>query len=171
MSDNCIKQVRPNSTFNNFILDQATSTQRLAHDTFKKLANRLANHPPLLEYQYPFDNAQLFVLAGPPGTGKTHLIEALINEVTTENPELIDRIFLYRGVRLLIYLTHDFIYKRYPIVIVDDLLFGYNSLNDVDHSAISELMEAIQIIYECRNLVIFTSNFPVLSGGLYNLIE
>ncbi|MDR3423792.1 MAG: hypothetical protein P4M13_01760 [Alphaproteobacteria bacterium] len=87
MDDNIINEVRPNSRFSNY--DPQTSEQRAALEIVRAMAGSIIeNAENLAAGRASFTDGALWVLSGGPGVGKTHLIEAFINEIREKTPAL-----------------------------------------------------------------------------------
>lgn len=163
--DNKIAQVRPGSTFENFeVYDPA---QQRVVDLLKGVADQLLGRASqVLNSEFPFDNGKVLFLWSKPGFGKTHLVEAFINRVKEGNPKLLRRMVLSRG---RFYFDYQLCNSPYgvPVVVIDDMFHDKQSVQDLHPRVeLASFMKFVTDIYERRALVIVTSNFPMLKGGI-----
>lgn len=161
---NLVSQVRPSSRFDSY--EPGTESQQEALERFTRLAAAITNSAEkILSSAYPFEHGRFIFVSGNPGVGKTHLLEALINEVTGNVPELARRIYLFRGRFTVRNISGISDFDKCPIVVVDDLYAEYQTIDDLHpRTDIKVLMEMITMVYEKRQLVIFSSNFPLMEG-------
>lgn len=141
--------INPNFTFDNFI---AGSSNRAAVNSA-----RLAAAEPGVEYNNP-----LF-LYGPPGVGKTHLLYAIINEVTHRSPE--KRIVYVRSdqftselIKAIRDRTTDKFkakYRHSDILLMDDIQFiaGKESTQE-------EFVHTFNELYEHQKQIVMTADRP-----------
>jgi DNA replication protein DnaC len=164
---NCVGAARPGSTFERY--EPKTASQREAHVQFQRLVDGLiANEAAILASEHPFPAARLIFLWGAPGTGKTHLVEALIHRVRQRAPKLLlaNKLYLARKDFTLEHVASVSTYEGAPVVIVDDIWRehgGIDRLTSVDVRCFSDF---ILSIYERRTLVLVSSNFPIMAGIL-----
>ncbi len=112
----------------------------------------------------------MFFLHGKAGRGKTHLIEALINELKRRQPGIIGKIYLSRSNFTHANMSFPEKYNDCPIIIIDDIFVESNNINDLHpRTDIQSLMIFIKMIYEEKRLVIITSNFPILGEMLQKI--
>ena len=151
MNDNKIRQVRPSATFENFKADTAERKQLLAY--FKKIAEELVKHSDaFIREEYPLDHARMIILHGKPGRGKTHLIEALINYIRLNAPQLLSRIFLSRSDFTSDNLTFANKYGGLPIIVIDDIYSDEQSIDDLHPSTdIDSFMKFVMHIYDSKS--------------------
>ncbi len=163
---NCIDQVRPTARFTE--LDRYSEELSIIADRVERLAHVLISlEEKITSAQYPFDHAQMLILWGLPGRGKTYLIEALINEIKDKAPNMLRMIYLARSDFTLDNIALPFDYDRKPIVIIDDLFAKYQAVHDLHpRTDIVCFMRFVQMIYEERRMVIATCNFPFKEGIL-----
>ncbi|MDP3507973.1 MAG: DnaA/Hda family protein [Candidatus Melainabacteria bacterium] len=167
--DNCIKQIRPESTFANFKVYQPE--QQAVLDTMVTLAQQIVDNSKLIVGQeYPFPFGQIIFLWSQPGHGKTHLLEAFASHILTHAPELERSLYLARDNFTLRHIAYTDLYEKRPIVMIDDLFSEYQSVDKL-HAAtdLRCLMDYLTAVYDRRTLVIATSNFPMLSN--HGIIE
>ena len=166
MAENKIWQARSTPTFENF--EALSDDRNKLLDLLIKIANNiLAKKDLVLKEEFPFEHARMLILWGKPGRGKTHLIEALINFIKMNAPDLLKKIYLSRS-----NFTHDNMtfatrYDDLPIIIIDDI-YSEALTSDSLHPAtdLKAFMNFVMDIYEKRRLVIITSNFPFKEGIL-----
>lgn len=155
---NSLSQVRPSSTFESF--KPFNDQQRNVLDTIKAIADQLIKKSEkIIGEEFPFDNAQMLILSGKAGRGKTHLIEALVNHIKEKSPDLLGKIFLARDdFTRMNSVSCD--YNHLPIIIIDDMFSGCKSVDELHpRTDIDSLMKFVKRIYEERRLVIVTCNF------------
>jgi DNA replication protein DnaC len=172
---NALDEVRPESTFANYV--PKTPSQTEAAQIFQKVAGLIieqANN--IRTSEYPFPHARLLSFFGGPGRGKSHLMEALVNDILQQAPDLKEKIFLLR---------EDFTnamrgqpgaalnaFDGKPIILIDDLFSECQSVEDLHpKSEVMHLMRFIAEAYERRPLIITTSNFPFVKGIIEKIQE
>ncbi len=162
--DNCIKQIRPESTFANFKVYQPE--QQVVLDTMKTLAQQIVDNAPLIVGQeYPFPYGQVIFLWSQPGHGKSHLLEAFASHILAEAPQLERSLYLARDNFTLRHIGFTDLYEKRPIVMIDDLFSDFQSVDKLHPATdLKCLMNYLSAVYERRTLVIATSNFPMLSN-------
>ncbi len=164
---NCVGAARPGSTFERY--EPETAAQREAHIQFQRLADGLiANEAAILASEHPFPAAKLIFLWGAPGTGKTHLVEAIINRVRHRAPKLLlaNKLYLARKDFTLEHVAMVSTYERAPVVIVDDMWNTHASVDRLHSVDVQCFSDFVFSIYERRTLVLVTSNFPIMAGIL-----
>jgi DNA replication protein DnaC len=168
---NRIAEVRPGATFSTYYPDPAYPSQAAMRDNLLTLSQAiLAKAEAILTEDYPFKQGRMIFISGPPGVGKTHLIEALINAVVAGNAQLSSKILLLRGNFTRMHSGSFADFMGCPIVIIDDLYAERQSLDMLDASDLSVLMRLVMDVYESRRLVLLTSNF-VLKKGVEKFIQ
>lgn len=165
---NQIHAVRPGSTFE--LYKPASPAQTEAHIQLQRLADGIvAKQDTVLAEEHPWPKAKLIFLWGPPGAGKTHLVEAVVNRVREKAPRLVKqrRIYLSRYSFTLEHIASVSTYDGAPIVIIDDIWAEYTSLNRLnDATDVRCFMGFVASIYDRRTFVLVTSNFPIKDGIL-----
>lgn len=167
MDSNRITDVRPDSTFDKFV--PQTDSQRDAMTAMQTIADQLVAASDYITesgISSPFNAASMFVLAGGPGRGKTHLLESVINEVGQKAPGVLSKMYLCRN-KLYSAMAGGLVYEGMfddcPIVLLDDLFSNVSSPSKLHPSTeIAPLMNFIAWCYEKRVLTIATSNFSFL---------
>ncbi|MBY0359681.1 MAG: hypothetical protein K2W82_16890 [Candidatus Obscuribacterales bacterium] len=103
---------------------------------------------------------------GGPGRGKSHLAEALINDVRIRAPDVYARMVLSRGEFYYDFQTDSNPYGEAPIVVIDDMFHNKSSVDEL-HSAteIQSFMNFVSDLYDNHRLCIVTSNFSLLQAG------
>jgi DNA replication protein DnaC len=169
---NRIGEVRPSSTFASFKTygEHAQRQQQIANDLMA-LADQVVSAAPLFATERcPFPHAQMFFLYSGPGRGKSHLVEAIINWIKEKAPQMLPRVALSRS-RFMVDISVPDPYGDCPLVIIDDLFADKSSLDEIGDYEISKIITFIMGIYERRQLVIITSNFPMMEGLLPKIRE
>jgi DNA replication protein DnaC len=172
--NNDIRNIRPDATFDNF--EPATETQSKIRDTCEGLAQSLIDAAPgYANGNNPLKNGAFFVLSSAPGRGKTHLLEAMVNKIGEEAPDLLDSTFLLRDDFTLHTISggaSPLTFNHKSIILIDDLFSKYHSLDDL-HAAtdLKNFMDLIASAYENRWFVMVTSNFPIVEGLLPRIAE
>ena len=163
---NAVKQVRPNSTFENFE-KLNKELESLAEKLQKLVDSIIAKGEQVLVSRYPFADAKLIILWGKPGRGKTHLVEAFINAIAKRDPRLLSRIYLSRYNFTYENIAGVHSYDDLPIIVIDDIFANHQSIDELHPATdIASFMAFVQMIYEDRRLVIMTGNFPFRNGIL-----
>ena len=91
MPENHVKNIRPNATFAAY--QPQTAEQQKALEYTRGLAEYLVSiSAEFNANSSPFADAMMIVLAGAPGTGKSHLLEAIANHVAKEAPPVLDHV-------------------------------------------------------------------------------
>jgi hypothetical protein len=156
---NGIAQLREGLTFGNFV---ARSTGQVAARTaLMALVDELAGVEP---HRLPLPQARLYHLYGRPGRGKTHLMEAFLNEIQQRAPQLFRLCFLDRK-----NFTHsnmvvaDMRHHRAPIICVDEMFKEQQIDGELEpNTDVVALINWILAAYELRPILVVTSNFPML---------
>jgi DNA replication protein DnaC len=168
MSENALKSVRPKSSFDSY--KPQTEEQKEALAWMSGMADWLISlQDSFAGGSNPLEDGTLFFLSGQPGTGKTHLLEAVINDIRERAPELLDSIYLFRDKFTSKFCSgvYEFSFDRKPIIFLDDLFSEHQSIGDLhDATDIPAISSLISQAYERRWLVVATSNFPLMSGIL-----
>lgn len=179
MSGNVIHQVKRVNLFENF--EPRNTSQRKALDVVQQLASSVidkADHFHVSPTPFaampsstsPLANGCLWVISGGPGRGKTHLIEAFINEIADKAPKARDSIYLLRSSLTLHGLglkLREESFDRKPIIIIDDAYSDKQSIDDLHPKTdLPVLMDLIACLYDTRALCLMTTNFSFLKGIL-----
>ena len=161
MPQNKIDQVRPTATFENYIPKTPEQERALEH---MKLATHImiCNQDRIANDEYPFANSSVQTLIGSVGSGKTHLIEAMINQLRQDAPGVANKIFLARGQYALQMPSMDR-FQHKPIIIIDDAYSHRQSSQAISASEIEDLSRFLFDTYENCCLVLMTSNFSFLN--------
>lgn len=160
-SHNSIKDVRPGSTFELFV--PKTDSQRQAFEAAKKIAESIVrNADSYASGMSPLASAKLLMLDGPPGVGKSHLIEAIINYVATHAPQACGAIYLSRYNFTHEHLSDGYDYEHKPIVFLDDLYVEHVDPRRMHIATDLRAMSSwIKTLYEKRVLCVMSSNFSM----------
>jgi chromosomal replication initiation ATPase DnaA len=169
-TENHIDQVRPGSTFDSYrpSTPQQAKARNLLLEVAKQLRANVKKFAELPPAKYgerthsPFPKAGLISLWGGTGTGKTHLMEALVNYQKQAAPAVYSEICLSRKDFTIDNMVRPNAYEGKPVVLVDDLYSKEQGLQDLSSHDIKVFMEWVGAIYESRRLVILTSNFSIL---------
>ncbi len=109
----------------------------------------------------------LVFLTGDAGAGKTHLLEAMTNELRQKAPELLGHTFLNVRDNFVSYLDNlrkdirVYPFAGKPVAVIDDIFHNYHTENDLYyHKALPTLMmDFINHVYEDGVIVIATSGY------------
>lgn len=105
------------------------------------------------------------VLHGAPGTGKTHLLESIVNHVAEYSPQALKGVYLSRYNFTHEHLSEGYAYGDSPIVLLDDLFVQYQKLSELHPvTDLRALSYWIKTLYERRVLCVISSNFPFKDG-------
>lgn len=169
MEKNVIKEVREESTFANFKAKNAT--QRRVLGRLQTLAEGIIERAEdILTKEYPFSYGQMIFIWGPPGRGKSHLVEAIVNHIRQNKPELLGKIYFSKSNFTHANMCFAEDYDNLPVVVIDDIFSKVNSASNLHpRTDGGALMNFSQEVYERRKLAIITSNFP-LQGEIMKLI-
>jgi chromosomal replication initiation ATPase DnaA len=169
--ENKIEEVRPGSTFENFT--PSTDSQSQVQELLQGLAQQVIEAKDTIATQtQPFGDACLIFLHGKPGRGKTHLVEALVNEIKAAAPKVFARMVLSRGRLYFDFQVNDNPYGDAPIVIIDDMFHDKQSVKDLHPATeLTAFMKFITDLYNHKRLVIVTSNFGLVKGGILDRIK
>lgn len=164
--DNKLKEVRPSNNFSSF--EAQSESQRTVSGLLQGLTNQVIDcREAIANTAQPFSEPCLFFLWGEPGRGKTHLVEAFVNKIRSEAPDVYRRMIMSRGSFYFDYQTSDNPYGDAPIVVIDDMFHDKMSVGDLQPSTeIAAFMRFITDLYDRQRLVIVTSNFPLIEGGI-----
>lgn len=119
----------------------------------------------------PFADGALLFLYGEPGRGKTHLVEAFINALRLRASRVYERMVLSRGNFYYDYQTDCNPYYYAPVVVIDDMFHKKMSVADLWDTEIDAFMKFIGDLYDKRRLVIVTSNFSLIEGGIMERVK
>lgn len=163
-------ELRPTNTFANF--EVQTEGQQLAFDVLRTLADQVvAASQHIATIRQPFDEPSLLFLWGQPGRGKTHLVEAFVNRIRLEAPDVYQRLIMTRGRFYFDFQMNDNPYGDAPIVIIDDMFHDKLGVSDLHPATeINSFMRFITDLYDRRRLVLVTSNFPLIEGGILEMV-
>jgi len=151
---NSVRDIRPASRFETY--RAVTESQQQALDLCRAFAEEVAGAD--ARERMPFPSASLLSITGPPGVGKSHLLEAIVAHVAEVNPGMAGRILLHRrqpGGSTIPGSSYGF-----PVVLIDD---AFSSLDDAGmivygldgEDLIRQLLDA----YDKRVWVVINSNF------------
>ena len=168
--ENQVARVRPSSRLDSYA--PQTESQKLALANLTALAAAIVRKGDAISTEpHPFAHGRIIFLSGPPGVGKTHLVEGLVNEVLEKDPRLDGKVFLFRG-DLNVYFTRTSEFDGCPVVVIDDLYAELQSLDRLHPVPdIRSLMELVTLVYEQRRLLILTSNFQMMEGMVTRIAE
>ncbi len=172
---NQIQDIRPDCTFENYRPqnDNQTAAAKNLGSLAQSLVDNRTMFPPAPTSRAfgaaarpsPFPNGMIVFLHGTPGTGKSHLVEALVNKLKADAPEVAQDIYFYRGdLHYPILDGSDNLHLDYghkPIIVADDLFSQKQSLSDANSSDYKSLSAFMTMVYEKRCLVIMSSNFSL----------
>ncbi len=169
--ENKLQEVRPGNTFANFTPNH--ESQEKVRDLLMALVEQLvANQEVIAGERHPFADASLLFVYGSPGRGKTHLVEAFINELRLRAPNVYKRMVLSRGNFYFDYQIGDNPYYDAPIVIIDDMFHNKMSVSALHPATeIEAFMKFIGDLYDRRRLVLVTSNFSLIEGGILQRVR
>lgn len=163
--ENSIGRVRPAVSFEAY--KPETPEQEHVLILMKDLTGQLASGAErITSEESPFSNPMWIMLHGKPGTGKTHLIEAMVNELRINAPGVLARTHLSRDNFTYANMTSANDYGGKPILIIDDLFSDVDSVNALSTGAISALKNFVMDSYEKNRLIVSTCNFPMKDGIL-----
>ncbi|MBP9809808.1 hypothetical protein KBF38_16020 [bacterium] len=164
--ENKLNEVRPSNNFSTF--EAQTESQRTVSGLLQGLANQVIDcRDVIANTAQPFSQPCLFFLWGEPGRGKTHLVEAFVNKIRREAPDVYSRMVMSRGRFLYDYQIVDNPYGDAPIVVIDDMFHDKMSVGDLHpNTEIASFMRFLTDLYDRQRLVIVTSNFPLIEGGI-----
>lgn len=163
---NLVDQVRPGSTFENFeIYDDV---QGEAVGSLEMLADSIVEkQSAIVSQEYPFDAGRIIFLWSPPGRGKSHLVEAIVNRIRQRAPKLIEckHVYLSRYEFTLEHIASVYTYQGAPVVIIDDMFSDKQSIDQLSaYTDVKCVMGWVASVYERRTLALCTSNFPMMDG-------
>lgn len=172
---NQIQDIRPDCTFANYVAQNENQTSAAQH--LQSLTQLLVDNRGMFASastsrsfgaaarSSPFPNGMIVFIHGTPGTGKTHLVEAVVNKLKSEAPEVLDDVFFYRGeLQYPILDGSDNLHLDYghkSIIMLDDLYANKQSLNHADSADYKRISAFLTMVYEKRCLVIVSSNFSM----------
>jgi len=161
---NLVGQSRPSSLFSTY--QPQTDSQQEALTRLVSLADAASRKLQALPGRpHPFSNGRIVFISGPTGVGKSHLVEAFINDLAEKELEVAKTVFLFRGDFTSRNVSGLDQFGNCPIVVIDDLYAKYQSIEQVHGGTdIKILMQLVTMVYEDRRLVIITSNFPLMQG-------
>ncbi len=171
--ENRLSQVRPNCTFQNFEI--YSQEQRPIVARLQDLAEQIIRKRDLiLRNEFPFDNGRIMFMTSPPGHGKTHLAEAVINHIAEKAPQLLSKVVLSRGSFYSDHQVGACDYGGAPIVIIDDIFADRQSIDQLHpRTDMQAFMSFITMLYERRIFALITSNFRLMGedGGILGRLE
>ncbi|MDX1989271.1 MAG: hypothetical protein SFV17_21475 [Candidatus Obscuribacter sp.] len=169
--ENKLQEVRPGNTFANF--NPNHESQEQVRNLLMALVEQLvANQEVIASERHPFADASLLFVYGAPGRGKTHLVEAFINELRLRAPNVYKRMVLSRGNFYFDYQIGDNPYYDAPIVVIDDMFHNKMSVSALHPATeIEAFMKFIGDLYDRRRLVLVTSNFSLIEGGIMQRVK
>jgi len=170
---NEIDNIRPTSRFDGY--KPSTDIQSQALQTMQGLAQNFIHlKDQFAKSSNPFASGAFFVLSGGPGRGKSHLLEALIQDVSEHAPNVKDRMFLLRKS----FVSHTITgvgkqtFNDCPIVLIEDLFSDHQSVESLHPATdIKYLSQYIAYAYDNRVVTIATCNFPFMDGILPKIQE
>ena len=176
MRDNEINNIRPKSTFDTYAPQEGAQSQLEVKQAMLDLANNLiAASQGYYETGNPLQDGAFFILSSPPGRGKTHLMEALINHVSSAEPNMINYMFLLKRSFTTFTIASEIsplTFRDKPIIFIDDLFSQHQSVDTLKGATdIQKIGELISAAYDNRWLVVTTSNFPFLEGVLPKIAQ
>jgi chromosomal replication initiation ATPase DnaA len=165
-SDDKLAEVRPTSTFESFELYEPD--QQKVVDLLTGVAQQvITKADQIMTEEFPFAAGKILFLHGEPGRGKTHLVEAFINRILKARPDLRKRMCLSRGRFMYDFLTDTHPYGPAAIVVIDDMFHDKSSVGNLCKvNDVNAFMKFMTMVYERRILVLITSNFPLVQGGI-----
>ncbi len=164
--ENKLDEVRPSNNFSNF--EAQTKSQKNVFELLQGLAQQVVDcRDVIANTEKPFAEPCLLFLWGEPGRGKTHLVEAFVNQIRHEAPDVYRRMVMSRGRFYYDYQITDNPYGDAPIVVIDDMFHDKMSVADLHpNTEIASFMRFLTDLYDRQRLVIVTSNFPLIEGGI-----
>lgn len=127
----------------------------------------------LAQLESPLPNGHLFCFSGAPGRGKTHLMEAIINEVRASAPNVYGSMTFQRGdlprPALGSIPEHEVDWK--PIIFLDDVWADKHSVDDLIENDIRNISELIKFAYDRKLFVVMSTNFPFTKDVLPKIQE
>ena len=165
---NSIDQVRSTSTFESF--EPQNEVQEKAKQIMQDLVSKILTKVESASGKLNFDHARLISISGKPGLGKTHLLEAFINEFRNNDIDPENLIYLSRGNFTGQNFMGDFAFDGKPIIVIDDLFSEHQSVDSfssiIDIDTISKFLS---FAYEDRRLIITSSNLA--SEEIFNKVK
>ena len=157
---NIINTIRPSSTFESF--RKVEGTEEAYNALYAFTEKLMASQDRLAKEAYPFAHAQLVTLTGPVGTGKTHLLEAIVNQLRPY-PGILKRVSFVRKDVYYAYQLDQAPFGQTAILLWDDFLSDHQTLAEyfrLEFQA-QALMQFFVDTYENRRVVIMNSNFSM----------
>ena len=165
---NSIDQVRKTSTFESF--NPQNKVQEEAKTTMQKLVSKIVAKVKLASGKLNFDHARLISISGEPGLGKTHLLEAFINEFRNNDIDPENLIYLSRGNFTLDNISKISDFDQKPIIVIDDLFSEHQSVEPLGPTTdLDCLSKFLSFAYEDRRLIITSSNLAL--GEILKRVE
>ena len=156
---NMIASVRRDATFQAY--NPTHPSQEVAVNLLKRLVTGLVNkESSIVSSPRPFERGRMVFLQGPPGLGKTHLLEAVVNALREQAPRLHEATVLVPG-KLFAVTVRSFeeeIYAPAKIILLDDLFQTHSSIDDVSGHEIGLVSNWVMSLYEHGQLAILSSN-------------
>lgn len=167
---NMIDSVRRNATFQAY--SPTHPSQEAAANHLNRLVTGLvAKQASIMCAPRPFERGRMIFLQGPPGLGKTHLLEAVVNALREQAPELHKATVMIPGntFTTTVCSLDEEIYAPAKIVLLDDLFQKYSSISDLSSYEMGLLRTWIMSLYERGQLAILSSNHSL--DALMALVE
>ncbi len=169
MITNAIKDRRPNSRFSTYTPE--TPSQQQALDLAKAVVDEICpavtNYNPTNAFSNvpsPFAQGLIVAFTGNVGTGKTHLMEAMINEIADRTGPMERFAYLSAGnmrSEATVYGMQNSTFNGMPLVFVDDAFKEYASAAHIDHDSVAHMMGLVSTAYDNKRTIVLTSNFSI----------
>jgi DNA replication protein DnaC len=148
--------MRTDKTFSNY--KPQTESQKLATEKIGAYCNAITHR---IQTNQPIsENSRLFILHGDSGTGKSHLLEAVHNEIekesrTTGIPNPI--CFVEKRFEVQMSIADMVCFQNKPIIIFDDLFQNYNC-GKLPEFIIKDFVAFLLMAYQKKVLVFCATN-------------